>query len=113
MKQLRVDSLLKKNFYAALIMLVVVLFPALQLDAQEEVLNLIETETATQSRPSFRKISLKPEFPYSDGWLGGDGALSVQLSDTKVLSMCRECCQLMYLKKLSNSDVLRPLENML
>lgn len=35
--------------------------------------------------PGFRRISLKPEFTYSGGWLGGDGTLSVQLSDTTVL----------------------------
>ena len=35
--------------------------------------------------PGFRKISVKPVFPYSGGWLGGDGTLSVQLSDTTVL----------------------------
>lgn len=34
---------------------------------------------------SFRKIDTKPVFLYGDGWLGGDGALSVQLSDQKVL----------------------------
>jgi hypothetical protein len=34
---------------------------------------------------SFKKISVTPSFPYADGWLGGDGALSVQLSDTRVL----------------------------
>ena len=34
---------------------------------------------------SFKKISFIPSFPYADGWLGGDGALSVQLSDTRVL----------------------------
>lgn len=35
--------------------------------------------------PGFGRIYVKPEFPYSGGWLGGDGTLSVQLSDTTVL----------------------------
>jgi hypothetical protein len=43
-------------------------------------------QTSAQSLvDSFRKIDTKPVFPYGDGWLGGDGALSVQLSDQKVL----------------------------
>jgi len=31
------------------------------------------------------RIAVLPEFPYSDGWLGGDGTLSVSLSDGRVL----------------------------
>ena len=76
---------MKKHLYAGLLLVAIVLFPALQLDAQEEVLTLPGAEATTQSTRSFKKISLKPEFPYADGWLGGDGALSVQLSDTEVL----------------------------
>ncbi len=76
---------MKKHYYATLIMLAVVICSTLQLDAQEEEVTLPEAEAATQSKRSFKKLSLKPEFPYSNGWLGGDGALSVQLSDTKVL----------------------------
>lgn len=40
---------------------------------------------ANRQEPHFRKIAGLPRFPYADGWLGGDGGLSVQLSDTTVL----------------------------
>ena len=61
---------MKKHCYETLLLLAILLFPEFQSDAQGQAV---------------KKISLKPEFSYSEGWLGGDGALSVQLSDTKVL----------------------------
>lgn len=38
-----------------------------------------------QAQNNFGTIDSTPSFPYADGWLGGDGALSVHLSDTRVL----------------------------
>ena len=76
---------MKKHHFVALMMLVIFSFSDLRLDAQEVKLIEPETEALTQTKQYFRKISLRPEFFYSEGWLGGDGALSVQLSDTKVL----------------------------
>jgi len=42
-------------------------------------------KAAIQTDDNYKKISSVPSFPYADGWLGGDGTLSVQLSDTRVL----------------------------
>lgn len=38
-----------------------------------------------QSDTGFSKISATPSFPYANGWRGGGGTLSVNLSDTRVL----------------------------
>ena len=38
-----------------------------------------------RSNKKLKKINAIPQFNYADGWLGGDGTLSVQLSDDRVL----------------------------
>jgi hypothetical protein len=58
---------------------------AVQIDAQGPIQQLDIKSTGILQGDTFKKISSIPSFPYADGWLGGDGALSVQLSDTRVL----------------------------
>lgn len=56
-----------------------------QLSAQGQISEKAGKNQGIQPQQTLKAISSIPSFPYADGWLGGDGALSVQLSDTRVL----------------------------
>ena len=66
-------------------LLPILLFLLAKLVAQGPVPDKAKICTGIGQGDTFNKISSIPSFPYSDGWLGGDGALSVQLSDNRVL----------------------------
>lgn len=67
------------------ILAVLILLAGKQIEGQEAFLETGSGEAPMQAGTNFNKIPTRPSFPYADGWLGGDGPISVQLSDTRVL----------------------------
>jgi hypothetical protein len=76
---------MEKKHLQAFLFLFMILCSTIQVGAQEIRAEASSETVLAQEEVNFRKIPAIPAFPYLDGWLGGDGALSVQLSDSRVL----------------------------